>query len=155
MPFRYKGLPVAPFQPYFSMSDAELQIHGARRMIVDEKPGFPCRVTLADAEPGESVVLLSFEHQDADSPFRASGPVFVREAVHDTFDSAEMPPVFRTGRLLSARAYDGAGFMVEADVSPASELEGLLERLFAMDGVDYVHIHYARRGCYAACVERA
>jgi len=24
---------------------------GARRAIADEKPGFPCRVTLADAEP--------------------------------------------------------------------------------------------------------
>ncbi len=155
MPFRYRGLPFAPFEPLVRMSDAELQSLGARRMIVDETPGFPCRVTLEDAAPGERVLLLSYAHQTADSPYRAAGPVFVRENVRATYDSEETPPVFRTGRLLSARAYDSAGMMVDADVSGADEIESLLARLFARDDADYVHVHYAKRGCFAARVERA
>jgi Protein of unknown function (DUF1203) len=155
MSFRYKGLPVASFESYLRMSNAELAAVGARRMIADEKPSFPCRVTLEDAEIGERVLLLSFRHQDAHSPFKASGPVFVRETARETYDSNVPPPVFRAGRLLSARAYDAAGMMVDADVTESDDLELLLGKLFARDDTDYVHVHYARRGCFAARVERA
>jgi len=154
MTFQFKGLPFAPFEPLLHMSDAELKAIGARRMIADEKPGFPCRVTLEDAQIGERVLLVSFPHQDASSPFKASGPVFVRETARETYRSDAVPPVFRAGRLLSARAYDAAGMMVDADVIDGNNLELLLEKLFARDDTDYVHVHYARRGCFAAQVER-
>ena len=154
MTFQFKGLPFAPFEPFLRMSDAELEAIGARRMIADEKPGFPCRVTLEDAQIGERVLLVSFPHQDASSPFKASGPVFVRETARETYRSDAVPPVFRAGRLLSARAYDAAGMMVDADVIDGNNLELLLEKLFARDDTDYVHVHYARRGCFAAQVER-
>ncbi|HEY1961225.1 MAG TPA: DUF1203 domain-containing protein [Rhizomicrobium sp.] len=153
--FRFTGLPFAPFERFSRMSDAELEAIGARRMIADEKPGFPCRVTLTDAEPGERVLLLSYLHQPADTPYKAAGPIFVREDVRDMYASAELPPVCRTGRLLSARAYDASGTMVDADVSSSEEIETLLARLFARDDTDYVHIHYAKRGCFAARVDRA
>jgi hypothetical protein len=154
MPFRYMGLPRAQFEPMFAMSEAELGARGAQRMIVDEKPGFPCRVSLADAEPGEPVLLLSFAHQHAQSPYKASGPIFVREGAREPYDSNRNPPVFATGRLLSARAYDAAGMMIDADVADSNDLESLLAKLFAGDETDYVHVHYARRGCFAARVER-
>jgi hypothetical protein len=126
-----------------------------RRVIADEKPGFPCRVTLEDAEPGESLILLAHEHQPAHSPYRASGPIFVREAAVQTFDrTGEIPPVLRS-RLLSLRAYDGEGMMVEADVVDGSRAEELIERMFANEAVETIHAHYARRGCYACKVERA
>jgi Protein of unknown function (DUF1203) len=155
MPFRYRGLSFAPFERLVRMSDTELQSLGARRMIVDEKPSFPCRVTLADAELGESVLLLSYTHQPADTPYKAAGPIFVREDVRETYDSAELPPVCRAGRLLSARAYNANGMMVDADVSSSEEIEPLLSRLFARGDTDYIHIHSAKRGCFLACVERA
>jgi len=153
VPFRYIGLPRAQFEPMFAMSDAELGVHGARRIIADEKPGFPCRVSLADAEPGEQLLLLSFAHQDAESPYKASGPIFVRENAREPYDSDRIPPVFATGRLLSARAYDAAGMMIDADVTQSDDLEALLSKLFAGGETDYVHVHYARRGCFAARVE--
>jgi len=155
MSFRYRGLPAHTFEPYFRMSDAELEAIGARRMIADEKPSFPCRVTLEDAEIGEGVLLLSFPHHAAHSPFKASGPVFIRECARETYDSDVPPPVFRTGRLLSARAYDAGGMMIDADVTESDDLEVLLGKLFARGDTDYVHVHYARRGCFAARVERA
>jgi hypothetical protein len=155
MPFRFTGLPASEFDSLHAMNDEQLGAIGAQRMIVDEKPGFPCRITLSDAEPGERVVLLSYTHQNADSPFKASGPIFVREAIRDVYDSTLVPPVFRGGRLLSARAYDGDGMMIDADVVDGVQIESLLEKLFDNASIAYVHIHYARRGCYAARVERA
>jgi hypothetical protein len=155
MPFRYLGLPRSQFAPLLQMSDSALERVGARRMIADETPGFPCRVSLADAEPGESLVLLSFAHQKADSPYKGAGPIFVREADCDSYDSLELPPVFRAGRLLSARAYNTQGMMVDADVAASAELELLLEKLFARHCTEYIHVHYAKRGCFAARVERS
>jgi hypothetical protein len=154
MPFRYLGLPHTAFGHLISMRDAELAEIGAQRMIADEKPGFPCRVTLADAEPGECVLLFSYAHQNAATPYKASGPVFVREAARAPYDSDSIPPVFLTARLLSARAYDAEGMMTAADVTSSDELEVSLEKLFAQGATDYVHVHYAKRGCFAARVER-
>jgi hypothetical protein len=155
MPFQYIGLPSDTFASLHAMSDAQLAAIGAQRMAVDEKPGFPCRVTLADAEPGERVILLSYNHQNAQTPYKSAGPIFVREAARETYTSSAVPPVFLTGRLLSARAYDADGMMVDADVVEGTQIETLLDKLFARDSTDYVHVHYARRGCYAARVERA
>jgi len=154
MPFRYMGLPCAAFEHIVRMSDAELAQIGAQRVVADEKPGFPCRVSLADAEPGERLVLFSYTHQNAATPYKASGPVFVRETARETYHSDRVPPVFQAGRLLSARAYDAAGVMIDADVVPSDQLEPLLERLFAPSETDYIHVHYAKRGCFAARVER-
>jgi len=150
---RFKGLPLAPFESFFGMSDAELAKRDIRRMVADSKPGFPCRVTLEDAEPGERVLLLSFPHQPTHSPYKASGPIFVRERACAPFDSSDTPPVLRD-RLLSLRAYDDTGMMVDADVVDGNVVEGLLERLFARDDVSIVHIHNARRGCFSCSVER-
>jgi hypothetical protein len=152
MSYRFKGLPPAPFAPYFGLDAADLATRGAQMVTADAKPGFPCRVSLEDAEPGERLLLLPFEHQPAHSPYRASGPVFIREGAVP-FDGTGVPPVLR-GRLLSLRAYDKAGLMVDADVIEGSAVETLLGRLFARPDTDQIHVHYARRGCFACRVER-
>jgi hypothetical protein len=154
MPFRFRGLSAEPFAPLMALSDAELEVRGMRRMVADAKPGFPCRVSLEDAEPGERLVLLPFEHQPAHSPYRAAGPIFVREAVQTTFDRlGELPPVL-LGRMLSVRAYDKDSMMIDADVVEGSAVEPLLARQFARADTDYIHIHFARHGCYACRVDR-
>ncbi|HEY1614833.1 MAG TPA: DUF1203 domain-containing protein [Rhizomicrobium sp.] len=154
MNFRYRGLPSEPFAGLFDLTDPECAARGMRRVVADEKPGFPCRVTLEDAEPGEALLLLPFEHQPAHSPYRAAGPIFIRAGQHATYDATQSPPVL-LGRLLSVRAYDDDGMMIEADVAEGCAIEPLLERLFAHADTSYVHLHYARRGCFACRVERA
>ncbi|HYJ36461.1 MAG TPA: DUF1203 domain-containing protein, partial [Rhizomicrobium sp.] len=79
MPFRYTGLDAGQFLSLFALSDAELAARGIQRVTADKKPGFPCRVSLEDAAPGETLLLLPFEQQPAASPYRSSGPIFVRE----------------------------------------------------------------------------
>lgn len=155
MTFRATGLSRSKFETLFALSDGELAARGMQRMIADEKPGFPCRVTLEDAEPGERVILLPFEHQPAASPYRASGPIFVREAVREAFDAVGVvPPVLR-GRQLSMRGYDDAGCMVEADVVQGDAVEEAIARFFANVNVSYIHVHNAKRGCYACRIDRA
>jgi len=152
--FQFIALPSEQFASLFSRSDAELQAAGARRMIVDEKPGFPCRVSLADAEVGDTVILLPFTHHDVASPYRASGPVFVRKGVLTASPAAgEIPAMFRR-RLLSLRAYDTMAMMVGAEVVQGTELEDAIRRIFANDKASYLHIHNARPGCYNCRVVR-
>lgn len=154
MSFRATGLSLSPFEPLFALDDAALAARGMRRVIADAKPGFPCRVGLVDAEPGERLILLPFEHQPAHSPYRASGPIFVREAARAPFDQAGVvPPVLR-GRQLSVRAYDAAGLMVDADVLDGNDVERAIARFFARDDVAYLHVHNAKRGCYACRIDR-
>jgi hypothetical protein len=137
------------------MSDAELEAIGMRRMVVDEKPGFPCRVSLADAEVGETVLLLPFVHHDVPSPYRASGPIFVRSGAGTATPAVgEIPLMFRH-RLLSVRAYDAGAMMVGAEVVKGSELETSIGHLFAQPRVSYLHVHNASPGCYNCRVVRA
>lgn len=155
MSFVVSALPVAPFQPLFELPDAELARRGVVRRTV-EGPGLPCRVTLEDAAPGETVLLLNYEHQPADTPFRSRHAIFVREQARDTaFQPGEIPPAFASRKFLSLRAFDATGMMVDADLAPTAELDGAIARLLADPNVAYLHTHYAGAGCYAARIDRA
>jgi hypothetical protein len=153
MDLRYRGLAGQQFAPLFSLADEALAARGIRRMKVEEKPGFPCRISLEDAEPGETVLLLPFEHQRAHSPYRSSGPIFVREGQFDAFAGTEPPPVFK-GRLLSARSYAQDGMMLDADVAEGYAIVPVLQRFLESPEAAYVHVHNAKRGCYSCRVER-
>jgi hypothetical protein len=153
--FKLVALDAVAFAGLFEQSDAELAAMGARRMVVDTAPGFPCRVTLADAAVGETVVLLPHLHHDVASPYRASGPIYVRQGgVTATPAIGEIPVMFRH-RLLSLRAYDATGMMLGADVVQGTELEDAMGRLFEDEQVDYLPIHNAKPGCFNCRVERA
>ena len=158
MDFRLTGLPVEPFIPFFSMSDAELLAHGARRVVAkaDDAPLMqPCRVSLRDSEPGEVSILLHYPHHVAPtSPYRASGPIFVREGVDETASFVNHVPEQQLKRLLSVRAYDTAGIMVDVEVAEGTDLEALIERMFRRDDVAFLHAHNARRGCYSCRIDR-
>jgi len=148
-------LPYERFAPLFERTDAELQDAGVRRMTVNEKPGFPCRVSLVDADVGDTVLLLSFAHHDVDSPYRAAGPIFVRRGAKTARPAVGEIPVMLRHRLLSVRAYDAAAMLVDAEIVQGSELEAAVERLFGDRSVSYLHIHNAKPGCYNCSVVRA
>jgi len=154
MSFRISGLPATPFADLFSMSDQQLVQRAAVRRIAASKPGFPCRISLTDAEVGDEVILVHYEHHAVASPFRASHAIYVRngEQQYDAVD--RIPPMLRS-RLLSVRAFDADGMLADADIADGAELEGLIERQFTHARAQYLHIHFARPGCYAARVDRA
>lgn len=156
MSFIISGLPVAPFQPLFGLSDEVLAAQGVIRRTVDAPVGFPCRITLEDAPVGETVLLLNYEHQHADTPYRARHAIFVRESSVETRKFVdEIPASLAVRPFISLRAFDAQGMMLDADVVPGSRLSPRIERLLALPGATYLHAHFAGRGCYAARIARA
>lgn len=155
MSFLIEALPEDTFQTLFARAPQELAAMGAARVLVEEPRSAPCRISLDDAEPGEEVILASYQHQDAPTPYRQSGPVFVRQGVArwEPVPGA-IPPALRR-RMLSIRAYGREGNMVDADLADGREAEALIARLLARRDAAYLHAHYARRGCYAAKIVRA
>jgi hypothetical protein len=153
--FRISALPPEPFEALFALDELELARLGMRRRLAREKPGYPCRVSLEDAEVGESLLLLPYEHHAVDSPYRASGPVYVREDAVQARPAPDEVPAFFRHRLLSARAYSAKGMMRDAAVFQGTDLEATLEALFADPRVAYVHLHNAQPGCFMARVDRA
>ena len=155
MDFRITGLSPAPFGSLFGLSNDELARRGARRYVADAKPGFPDRIELRDAEPGEAVILVNYTHQPADTPYRASHAIFVLEGAGEAYDQMnEVPDVLRA-RVISLRAFDSGHMIVDADLAKGAEIEPVIERLLENPEVAYIHAHYATRGCYAARIERA
>jgi hypothetical protein len=155
MSFRVTGLSPEPFRPLFGLSGEDLARRGARRYVADSPFGFPDRIEISDAAPGETLLLVNYVHQAADTPYRASHAIFVRErdvAPTDLVD--DLPPAMRV-RPLSLRAFDAEGLMVDGDLVDGAAAESMIERLFADSSVAYIHAHYARRGCYAGLIERA
>lgn len=154
MGFRIRGLPAEPFAELFSLSGDALTARGAVRVTADRAPGFPCRISLTDAAVGDELILAHHEHHAVNSPFRSSYAIYVRRG-EQTFDEVDCVPEMLRSRLLSLRAFDPQGMLLEADVAGGGEVEALIARLFADTRVAYLHIHFSKPGCYAALVERA
>jgi len=153
--FRIVSLPYGPFRQLFDHTDEELAALGARRMVADDKPGFPCRVSLKDAEVGETVMLLSYTHHDVDTPYRGTGPIFVRQGAEQATPApGEIPEMLRQ-RLLSVRAYDAQGMLVASEVMEGALLDAAIRRQFEDRTVSYLDIHNAKPGCYNCRVVRA
>lgn len=137
------------------MSDEELANRNGARVLVDDCPGYPCRVSLMDAQVGETVLLLNFEHQAADSPYRASHAIYVREHAKQAFPNVGDVPLVLQRRLISVRAFNSIHHMVAADVMQGSSLSDALPTMLRDPDVRYIHLHNARPGCFAARVSRA
>jgi Protein of unknown function (DUF1203) len=152
--FIIRGLEPRLFEPLFSLSDEALLAQGARRIRADAPDAFPCRVSLRRVEEGTELILLHFAHQTAPgSPYRAGGPIFVGPGERSVYEDT-LPPLLQD-RLVSLRAYDSDAFIVDAEVAEGDGLRGQVERFLANPEVDHIDAHFARRGCFAARIERA
>jgi len=152
--FVIRGLDSAPFGALYGLPDAALAERGVVRMEVDARPGFPCRVSLEDAGIGETMLLLNHEHLPVESPYRQCHAIFVREGAAEAARFEDEVPEQLAIRTLSLRAYDAAGMMTDADLVEGGELAALIDRFFADPSVAYLHAHNAKRGCFAARIDR-
>ncbi len=155
MSFTVSGLAVEPFQSLFGLSEEALAERGVVRCIAKDDGRYPCRVTLEDAAPGESLLLLNYAHHDAATPYRSNHAIFVNEAaLAPRVATDQIPPVLRD-RPIALRAYDAAGMMLWAElVLPGQDIEAAIGRGLAEPGAAYLHAHNAARGCYAARIDR-
>jgi Protein of unknown function (DUF1203) len=155
MNFRITGLSPEPFRRFFGLPDAELAELGIIRRVVDESPGFPDRIEMRDGAIGETMLLLNHVSQDAATPYRASHAIFVREGAEERFDAINTVPEVMRRRLLSLRAFDADGIMLDADVVQGSAIEPVIERLFGLPRTACIHVHNAKQGCYSGRIDRA
>jgi hypothetical protein len=153
MTYRIAGLDPAPLAPLWAMGDAELAAAGARRVAADADRGFPCRVSLADARTGETLMLVHHVHHDVAGPYRSAFAIFVREdAVQATYEDC-CPPCF-AGRTLSLRGFDGEGALAEARLAAPDEADLAIRTLLSNPAIAYINAHNAAAGCFAARIER-
>jgi hypothetical protein len=142
------------FNQLFNLTKEELKSKGAVKMIVDEKPGYPCRASLEDAEIGEEIILFPFQHHKTDSPYQSSGPIFVRRnAKNPNLDVNEIPKML-LHRLLSLRVYDNTGMMIDAKTTEGEKLKNEIEVIFNNNSAHYIQIHNSSPGCYNCQVNR-
>jgi len=152
--FNIRGLDHNLFSKYFSMSGAELEKIGAYLFMADKNPCYPCRVSLQDAEVGETVLAIMYEHHSVQSPYKSTGPIFIRKEVETATLGINVIPKMLMHRLLSIRGYSSEALMVEAEIVEGSGLETILEKQFRNDAVHYIHIHNAGPGCFNCKVNK-
>ena len=156
MSYLIHGLDPAPFMRLFALDDTALAEIGAQRLVADESPGYACRVSLQDAALGETLILVSHAHMAVEgSPYRAAGPIFVRQSATEAAIIEDRLPAYFSGRLLSLRAYDGDGIMTDAEVVEGVDADPLIRSFLDRADVEQVHAHFARRGCFGARITRA
>jgi hypothetical protein len=154
MNFQIIGLPQTDFVHLFALVDEELRRHNARRIVADAPHAFPCRISLADAELGDEVILTHYEHLPANSPFRSSHAVYVRPNASEWRPQiGEVPDQLRR-RMLSLRGFDREDMMRTADLVDGREIEQLIETMLVDPDITYIHAHYAKQGCFAARIDR-
>jgi uncharacterized protein DUF1203 len=153
--FTVRGLSPEPFQALFDLSDEELEKRRARRLIADSKQGFPCRVSLQDAEAGDEVILTNFTHLPSDSPYRSTHAIYIRRVATTAASYSDSLPEMLRSRLLSVRAFDAKDMLVGADVAEGGQAENVIARFFLDPAVAFLHVHFAKPGCYACRIDRA
>jgi hypothetical protein len=155
MTYAITGLARETFQPLFGLSDAELAERGVVRRTATSKPGFPCRVSLEDAEPGDTLLLLNFESHSADTPYRSAYAIYVNESAAQAQPYVDaLPPVF-AGRPIALRIFDADGMLIGADLARDEAVDAAIRKAFDDPKVAYIHAHNAAHGCFAARVDRA
>jgi len=139
------------------MPEAELTARGIRRVRADAdaSTSYPDRIVMRHARPGETLLLLNHVSQPAATPYRATHAIYVREGACETYDRVNVVPDVMRIRLLSLRAFDADGMIVDADVVEGADLEPAIARLLADPRAAYLHVHNAKRGCYSGRIERA
>lgn len=153
--FQVSPLPADTFTHLFALSDEDLDTRGIVVRRAGEGDRFPCRVSLRDARPGERALLLNYEHQDADTPYRSRYAIFVIEGAEQVeLAPGELPQVFR-GRPIALRGFSAAGMLLEAAMGMGEEIAPVIERVLGNPEVAYIHAHNAMHGCYAARIDRA
>jgi hypothetical protein len=152
MTYRIDGLAPEPFAELFDMSDEALARRNARRAVADG-PGYPCRVSLEEAEIGEPLMLLNHVSNDVATPFRASHAIFVRRGARRGFYVDSVPPLLDS-RTLGLRGFDEAGMLRGALLALPGEADAKIRALFDRPEIASIHAHNAALGCFLARADR-
>ena len=152
--FQVIGIKKEEIAHLFQLNEKECAEKGVVRMKVDAKPGYPCRVSLSDADIGEEIIAFNYSHHNVTSPYRSSGPVFVRvKATAAELQKNEIP-IMLNHRLLSLRVYNNEAMMIDARTIEGIDLEKTIQDIFANVKAKYIQVHNSSPGCYNCQINR-
>lgn len=154
MEFVVTGLSPEPYRHLYGLSESELAAHGVRRYVADATSGFPDRIEMRDANPGEPVLLLNHVSMEQDTPYKASHAIFIREGAERAYRGENEIPEVMFSRILSLRAFDAEGMMIDASLAKGEDIKAAIERFFENPKVAHIHAHNAVRGCYSGRIDR-
>jgi hypothetical protein len=153
MTYRIEGLAPEAFESLFGMTDGELAARNAVRVTADSSGGYPCRVSLEDAAPGDELVLLNHVSNDVPTPFRTTYAIYVRKGAQAASYVDETPD-YLGKRTLSLRGFDEAGMLLDASIAMPGEADARVRALFERTDIATIHAHNAAYGCFLARIER-
>lgn len=154
MTYVIRGIDPAPFAALHALSNEALADREIVRRHADSQPGFPCRVTLEDAAPGEALLLLNYQDHAVANPYRNAYAIYVREAATAAAEYRDtVPPVFN-GRPIALRAFGADGMLRTATLALQGDADARIREIFALPEVAYINAHNAAHGCFAARIER-
>lgn len=154
MAYRIEGLTPQAFENLFGMTDGELAARGAMRVTADKPTGYPCRVSLRDADEGEELVLLNHASHDVDGPFRTTYAIYVRKDAEAPASFIDEAPLYLDRRTLSLRGFGADGLLKHALLAMPGEADAKIRALFERADIDTIHAHAATYGCFLARIER-
>ena len=154
MTYRIAGLNPAQYSHLFALSDAELAAINARRLSATDNRGFPCRVSLRDADEGDNLILFHHVSHDVATPYRSAYAIYIRENAQVAAAYVdETPPVFE-GRPIALRGFDADGNLRDAALALPGQADARIRELFESEEIAYIHAHNAAHGCFSAAIER-
>ncbi len=131
--------------------------HALIRRSVDG-PGFPCRHCLQLGQPGQTMVLGSYDLPRPLGVHWTPSPIFLHAEAADCprFEAADtVAPTVLANGLVSVRAYDAEDFCLYdlGQVVDGAAVAAPLARALADPRTRHVNIHTARPGCLLVAVE--
>lgn len=154
MTYAIRGLDPAPFAALFGASDTDLAALGAVRVTAAADRGYPCRVSLADARKGDTLILFNHVTHDVPTPYRTAYAIYVREGAGAAPRYVDVVPVLFAHRTLSLRAFDADAMLTNAVIAGPGEADAAIRALFADPAIAYIQAHNAAAGCFLAQIDR-
>ncbi|KAK2612611.1 hypothetical protein QQS21_001383 [Conoideocrella luteorostrata] len=141
-----------PTEPTFDKTPPSL----LQVVTVDKEGGSPCRRCLRDGSLGDTMILAPYDPFLGDSPYRQPGPIFVHVSPQcEPYKPDGSVPEQLHRRLLSMRAFDASHCMVDTEVVKGDQIVEVSNKMMENDAVTYIHVHYAKAGCFAVRIDRA
>jgi hypothetical protein len=154
MSFQIQGISPQPFLHLYGQPEAVLSQHGAVRVRADDS-GYPDRVELREARIGEHLLLVNYQHQPAATPYQSAHAIYVLEGATKPRIYVDKVPAVIANRMISLRAFDAQGMMLDAELMNGTGIERFIAHFFDDANVAYLHAHFAKRGCFAARIDRS
>lgn len=117
--------------------------------------GEPLRDQLRRAEPGERIILCSYQAVALPSEFAEIGPVFISAELSASAACFGELPAGYFNRVFAVRGYDAQNRIVHSELVEPREAPEKFRAALARPNVAYLHARFAGHGCFAARIDPA